>query len=307
MTTTAMTGNIAAGSLSDGSHTVFIPEIWSAGVLKAIEFAAVLQKRVTRDYEGEIKKGGDTVHVNRLSNLTAVDKTKGYSNTVVFEAITEGQQNITIAYHQYAAFLLEHSLDVQANSDLRKPYEQKIGYALARSRDVVLAALVASLSQYVGTLGVEMTSDDYLTAQLYLAQAGLLEQSANPGEDFAICLTPGAYNAALKVDVFINKNYNQAANAIQSATVGEIYGFPVLRSNLLTANGAGHDNLMMHKGCFALCVQDEVPVESQHMIEHLGDAVVGHNIFGVAELNYPPETAGGGTAVDNRGVWLKTL
>lgn len=217
-------------------------------------------------------------------------------------------QQITVATHQYAAFLLEEVVQVQANQDLRPKYERKIGYALARGRDVALAALVASLStNTVGALGVELTSDDYLSGYQKLIEAGLLEDDLDAGEDFSIFLSPAAWIAALKVDVFTNRQYNTAGDAIQRARIGDIYGFPVFVSNLMTANGAGHDCLMMHRDCFALIVQKEVPVRSMYKIDNLADAVVGWNLFGVAELNFPPETAGGGGAIDNRGVYLLTV
>jgi hypothetical protein len=196
----------------------------------------------------------------------------------------------------------------QSNVDLRAKYERKIGYALSRGREVALTALVASLStNTVGALGVELTSDDYLAAYQKLIEAGLMEDSLDAGEDFSIFLSPAAWIAALKVDVFTNRQYNTAGDAIQRARIGDIYGFPVFVSNLMTVNGAGHDCVMMHRDCFALIVQKEVPVRSMYKIDNLADAVVGWNIFGVAELNFPPETAGGGGAVDNRGCNLPTV
>jgi hypothetical protein len=197
---------------------------------------------------------------------------------------------------------------VQANQNLRQRYESKIGYALSRGREVTLTTLFGSLSQIVGSLGVELTADDYVAGWVYLAEAGLVEDSAEPGGEFSIILSPAAYAAALKVDVFADRNYNPEGDAIQRARIGNIYGIPAFRSNLLVAPSAGqHNCVMMHRSCFALAVQDTVPTRSQYLIDSLADAIVGYNIYGTAELNYPPETPGGSTAVDNRGVLLRTV
>jgi hypothetical protein len=297
---------MANSAVSTTEAANFIPELWSTGCLKAVEFAAIIQKRVTRDYEGEIKSGGDTVHIPRLSNLTT--RTKTASTDISYDQITETKQDMTIATHEYAAFQIENIVQVQANQDLLKRYQNKIGYALARGREVTLSALFASLSQIVGAYGLELSSEDYLDAWTYLANAGLLETDPAPGGESSIILSNAAYAAALKVDEFTDRTINPEGNAIQQAKVGNIYGTPVFRSNLLTVPSAGqHDCVMMHKSCFSLAVQDVVPVRSQWLIDALSDAVVGWNIYGVAELNYPPETPGGSTAVDNRGVLLKTV
>jgi hypothetical protein len=297
---------MANSAISVSEAANFIPELWSTGVLKAVEFAAVIQKRVTREYEGMIKGGGDTVHIPRLSNLTT--RTKSASTDISYDQITEGKQDMSITTHEYAAFKIENIVEVQSNQDLQKRYTNKIGYALARGREVTLANLFASLSQIVGAYGVELTAADYLDAWTFLANAGVLETDPAPGGDSSIILSNAAYAAALQTDVFTDRNFNPDGNAIQQAKVGNIYGTPVFRSNLLTVPSAGqHDCVMMHKSCFALAVQEEVPVRSDWIIEALADAVVGWNIYGVAELNYPPETQGGGGAVDNRGVLLKTV
>jgi hypothetical protein len=284
----------------------FIPTLWSAGTLNAIEFAARLQKRVNTSYKSELKVG-NTLTIPRVSNLSTQTKSSGVSSVVVFEAITETSQTITVSTHEYAAFLLEDIAKVQAKADIRSKYEKKIGYALARGREVTLFALAASLSQVVGTLGTELSSDDYLAGYQKLIEAGLLEDDMSPDDQFSIFLSPAAWIGALKVDVFTNRQYNTEGDAIQRAKIGNIYGMPVYTSNLVTASGAGHNNLMMHRDCFALIVQEEVPVRAQYKIDNLADAVVGWNVYGVAEMNYPPETPGGSSAVDNRGVLLRSV
>lgn len=298
---------MATGNITRTTANVFIGEVWSTGVLEALEFAAVLQTRVTREYEGDIRKGGDTVHVPRLSNLGV--RTKSAGTDITFETITEDEQTITVATHQYAAFKLESIVQVQSNYDLMSKYQKKIGYALARGREVTLAALVSGLTPTVGTNNVELLADDYNAAWLLLAQTGLLESSPDPDSDFSILLSPNAYAALLKLDTLINQNYNpqNQGNAIAKAKVQEIFGAPVYMSNLTTSNAPGHDCVMMHRSCFALAVQNEVPVKAMYIIESLADAVVGHNIYGTSTLAYPPEAAGGGSAVANRGVWLKTV
>lgn len=300
---------VVDSSITTTTATSFIPQIWSDGVIDAVEFAAVIQKRVNRSFEKELTVG-NTLNVPRLSNLTTQTKASGVSNTINFEAITESLQVITVSTHEYAAFLLEQVVNVQANENLRSDYEKKIGYALTRGREVTLANLFTTFTAnaLIGTLGVELSADDYLSGWTAMANAGLLETSPDPGEDFSIFLSPAGYAAALKVDIFTNSLYNKEGDAVQRAHIGDIYGFPVYISNLLRSPAAGqHDSFMMYREALALIVQEEVPVTSQYLIRNLADGVVGWNLYGQTKVSFPPETPGGGTAVDNRGQRLATV
>ena len=55
----------------------FIPEIWSAVTLKHLEKNLVFEKLVNRDYEGEIRNFGDTVHIGQIGKPTVRDYTGG--------------------------------------------------------------------------------------------------------------------------------------------------------------------------------------------------------------------------------------
>ena len=297
-----------AGNLTVTQAANFIPEYWATEALVAVEFAQVIAKRVNRHWE-QYLKDGDTLHIPRLSNMTAATKSAG--TDVSFEqpgvSAVEGVQDITVGTHIYAAFKLEKITDVQANQDLAGKYTKKIGYALNRKIETTLSGLFDGLTNTVGAAGVELVDDQILRAWQYLADAGLLESSPDPGEEFSLIVSPAAYAGLMKIDKYVSRDFNSAADAIQRAYVGQIYGFNVYVSNLLESDGAGqHDSVAMHRDCFALVQQYGVTVESDRIIESIADAVVGHTLFGTAEMNFPPEVEGGNSvAVDNRGVYVK--
>ena len=56
--------------------TTFIPELWSARLLYALEKSHVATNLVNRNYEGVIAKQGDTVHINSIGAITVKDYTK---------------------------------------------------------------------------------------------------------------------------------------------------------------------------------------------------------------------------------------
>ena len=56
--------------------TTFIPELWSARLLYALDKAHVATNLVNREYQGIIANQGDTVHINSIGAITVKDYTK---------------------------------------------------------------------------------------------------------------------------------------------------------------------------------------------------------------------------------------
>jgi hypothetical protein len=289
----------------------FIPELWAANTLDAVEFATMWAKLVNREYEGEIKSYGDTVHIPHVSNYTAQSKSAATTvgtNQVQFESMSHNKTDISIDTWKYAAFQVEKFAARQALPGFVEKQTKKLGYAIARAMDVSVAALPQSFADsIVGTYGVELTDNDFNSAWQKLAEAGVVEENAT-NSDVVIVLSAAAYAAALRTDRLINRDYagDEGANALRRAKLGMILGSDVHMSNLTRSPSAGqHDNAWFHKDAMCLATQLMPEVEKQFIIENLADAVVVHTIYGVAELDRPVETAGSVTVTDNFGVLMK--
>ena len=64
----------------------FIPQIWSARLQEKLQHALVFGALCNRNYEGEIRQWGDTVHINTINDITV----KPYDPTVAWN----GQRNV---------------------------------------------------------------------------------------------------------------------------------------------------------------------------------------------------------------------
>ena len=54
----------------------FIPELWTAKILVALRKKAVAGQLVNRDYEGEIRRAGNTVNITSINDVTISDYTE---------------------------------------------------------------------------------------------------------------------------------------------------------------------------------------------------------------------------------------
>ena len=125
---------------------VFIPEVWSADIMRHTRRNLVLANLVKR-YDNEVKNGGDVIHIPRLAEVTARSKSAG--TDVTFDAATENEYTITVDQHKYFAFVIEDITRAQSRTDLREEYTQAAGYSIARAVDTSIASLYSGLSQTV--------------------------------------------------------------------------------------------------------------------------------------------------------------
>jgi hypothetical protein len=282
-------------------------EFWSNKTQDAVEFKTMVTKRVNREYEGDIKSLGDIVNITGSSNYTAVAKVANTS--IDLESMTHPVQQLAIDKCLYAALRLEDWAEKQAMPGYRDTQTKKLGYALARKMDVDLTALFDGFSTNgtIGTLGVELSESDYLTARQKLMEAGAIEDGQIE-QDCSIFLSPAAFVAALKIDKFVHEDYGNVSDANTHAKIPYIFGLPVFVSNLLEADAAGqHDCAMIHKDALALAAQVAPKVETDRIIMHIADVVLCWDLYGVKELTRPGESAANVTLTDNFGVYLATV
>lgn len=274
-----MNGGGVVTTINTDTAAEFIPEIWSDGVLEAVESNLVFATLVNRDYEGEIKQYGDTVRIPNVSNLAAHDKVKGTAVTV--QAPTEDKNLIVINKHKEVSFYIEDVVNIQSKKQLREVYTKKAGYAIAKALDSDIAGLYAGLSQQSGNGASAITDDLILNAIEYL------DNAEAPESDRALVIRPSQKKAMLKIDKFVKWDY-RAANGQLSPVVtgkfGEIYGAQVYVTTQIPLADAKAHNLCFHKDAFAIAVQMEPRVQAQYKQEYLATLVTVDILYGVAEL-----------------------
>lgn len=275
-----------------------IPDIWVDGLLRAQEFDMKWAPRVDRSW-GKDYKFGDIFRKQRLPNIEVQTKSAGSGLTA--NAYTDTEQTITVNVHQACAQKVEEIVDVLNKNNLSMEMQKKMGYALSRAVDVNLSALVASFSQNVGTLGVELTFDNLLRAVQYIEDTGY-----NMG-DCSWIFCPAQKLALHKMDTFVNSLYvgSAAAESAHNGRVGNFMGAEIVMSQLTTSDGAGHDNALFDSSAIALIMAQAPKVQTQFIGLDLANVIVSSQIYGYGEVDRYSETPANITATDENAVWLK--
>ena len=267
-----------------------IPELWSKRVIVTREDRLVFEKLVDTGYR-EAMAFGDTIHVGAKGDLAV--RTKSANIAITYETETPANTDITISTDEYAAIAVENITDLQSMLNLIEFYAPKMGFALDKAVDDVLAGLVDDFTNAVGTLATPLSYADWLRARQYLDDANV------PDDERFMVVSPAEEANMMQLDQFINRDYTESTGSGKGdkgnkAWLGHWLSMPVYKSvNVEGSNAAGHDNAMFHREAIALVKQMQPKTFTMFDIDYLARKVATEQVYGSREMR------------DNHGCWAR--
>ena len=214
--------------------TNFIPELWSAKLLVALRKAHVSGALVNRDYEGEIKRQGDTVKITSINDVTIGNYTA--HSDITWEDIDDATRSLLIDQAKYFAVELDDIERAQEKKGGKSALDQAVDNAAYQLRDVADAFLLAAMAT-----GVQGTANDLGTRAIHTTTRNLydafvdlsvvLDEANVPEENRFAVLKPSLYGRVLKLDEFVAPGDIQGAEVRGKGFVGEIAGLSLYKSN----------------------------------------------------------------------------
>lgn len=216
----------------------FIPQIWSARLLKNLNEAHVFASLVNRDYEGEIKNVGDTVKINAIGRVSIGSYTKN-SNISAAETLTDAQTTLEITQANYFNFQIDDIDRVQQKPKVMDEAMREAAYGLSKEVDVALAGLYSVADNEIGGDGQTAKKGAVLTAGSalydYLVDLKVaLDENNCPDDGRRWVVVPAwAHGVLLKDSRFVNAT--EMGNQIRmNGLVGKAAGLNVYMSNNIT-------------------------------------------------------------------------
>ena len=213
--------------------TSFIPEIWNARLLNALRADLVYTNLFNRNYEGEIRQAGDTVHINTITDITIKDYTR---NTDIDnpEQLTTADQTLVVDQAKYYNFYLNDVDKAQAMPGLIDAAMVSASHGLAESVDKYLAGLLAAASGTI-TTGLGSTSSPLtVTAQsayeLLVDVKTAMDKANVPKMGRKVVLPPEFEGFMLK-DARFAANGGKGENRLENGAVARAAGFDIYISN----------------------------------------------------------------------------
>lgn len=127
------------------SVDAFIPVLWSKRYVERLKKELVYDKCYNRNYEGEIKRLGDTVRIGTVGPITISDYTKNTTN-ITPEIIQTDTQSLKITEAKYFDFMIDDIDRVQATPVMDEAMDEA-AYGMRNTMDAFLATtLVGGLN-----------------------------------------------------------------------------------------------------------------------------------------------------------------
>lgn len=259
----------------------FIPELWNARLIYALEKAHVATAFVNRDYEGEIKQKGDTVHINTIGAITV----NNYSidTPITVQTLSTSDQTLVIDQQKYFAFMLDDIDNTQAAGPVIDKAMGRSAYALADVSDQFLFGKMVAGAKAGNVIGTDGSPITLTAANIYeyiVALGEKLDDENVPTVGRKIAINPGAYALLLKDTTHWAplKGSNDNGTFV-NGLVGEVAGFEVYKTN----------NLVTSASSFAIVAsvpeattyaEQIVKTEKYRPQDSFSDAVKGLHVYG---------------------------
>lgn len=268
--------------------TTFIPEIWSARLLYALDKAHVATNLVNRNYEGVIANQGDTVHINSIGAVTVKDYSKN-TNIADPEVLTTSDQTLDIDQAKYFNFQVDDVDKAQISGEIIDTAMGRSAYALADVSDAFLLKTIANGAASANKIGAKATLTALTASNVYeniVKMRTLLDKANVPTTGRTIVVPPEVYALLLLDDRFAKSGSDSGQNALLNGMVGRVAGFDVFMSNNCvsgTDGGAGTTAYFVITAQVAAATtyaEQIIKTEAYRMEKRFADAVKGLHVYG---------------------------
>jgi hypothetical protein len=262
----------------------FIPTVWAARLLAALDKALIYgQANVSnRDYEGEIRKAGNTVKIASIGDVSVDDYTKDIDINDP-ESLTDDEQTLNINNAKYFNFYVDSVDRAQQNVNVLDEAMRRSSWKLRDLADTFLAAAMDSAVPVQNRIGTTLspivpTKDD---AYEYLVDLGVLLDESNTPMDGRFVVVPAWFHGLLlKDERFVRSGTQGSDRRLANGHVGEAAGFTILKSNNVpNTTGTKYKILAGHSIATAY-VEQILDVQTYKPEKRFGDAVKGLHVYG---------------------------
>lgn len=214
----------------------FIPEIWSKKVQKIFDKTTVMVPLCNREHEGEVKSGGDTVHVRSFGEITIKNYTR--EQTLADDTLVDPMSDLVIDQEKYFSFIVDDVDKAQADINIMEGYAKRAADAIRRVVDQHLHAQYANVDSgnVIGSSSgpVTLTKDNIY---FYITELGRLMDNDNATGDRHLVVDPTRKALLLNSPEFLRAT-GMGDTVVKNGKIGTVSDFTVhVSTNLNSASG----------------------------------------------------------------------
>lgn len=264
------------------AFTNFIPEVWSARLLEHLDNVHVYSALLNRDYEGDIRAYGDTVHINQIGDIAINDYTG--EDLAAPEELDSTMMELKIDQAKYFNFQVKDIDNAQSNPKVVDAAMQRASYNINDVIDNYLADLLLAGVKSGSTITAQTLTS--ANAYDYLVDLGVLLNEHNvPMLGRWVVIPPWFHGLLLKDERFVGNGtgYNQAI--LQGGWVGDAAGFRIHLSNNVPES-AGSYSVIAGTNAAGSFAEQLVELEAYRLEKNFSDGLKGLHVYG-AKVTQP--------------------
>ena len=272
----------------------FVPEIWAAELLVALEKSLVYGGLVNRNYEGEIAEAGDTVRITSISDPT-IGTYSANVTSVDPEELTDAQRTLVVDQAKYFAFFVDDVDKRQAKGNVMTTAMERAAYKTADVIDQYIASLYTGIqaANLVGTSGAPIntfTAPTDAYDKILVPLRTKLAKANVPTTGRWVVATPEMMGSLLLDARFIKANEAGTDSALRNGFVGRAAGFDIYESNN-APNPSSDTQVILAGNNSAITFARQISqTEAYRPEKKFADAVKGLTLYG-AKLVRPDSLA----------------
>ena len=259
------------------SYNTFIPKLWSASIMRGLDRLCVFAEDCNRQYEGDVKGPGDTVHILGAATptITVVDRSSANGKLADPEELNGTDTTLTINQFARYNYMVGDIDKAQSVESLMDSLTAETAEGLANEMDKYIAGFVAGATK-LNTNATVVNAGNVLSI-LDSAIQKLYENDVKPTTELVVTVSPRFYT--LFRSAYIDRSTDNAG-IMKNGKVG-MYGNVTVKmsNNVYTTDTGATDNIMIRTKRAVAFVNPFNHTEAYRPNNYFADAVKGYALY----------------------------
>lgn len=261
------------------AYSNFIPSVWSESITRELERACVFAEDCNRQYEGDVSKKGDSVHILGVGKPTIKSLTRENASGEIDEAEEVSDTSVVMSINQirYFNYKVGDIDKAQAVGGLMDALSEETSEGLANEIDKFIAGMVLDSSVNKLTAAPTLVTKDNVLSVLDDAIEALQENDVNMANGVTVTVSPRFYK--LFKQAYTSKDTNNS-EALKNGKVA-MYGNVTVKlsNNVQKTDDGATDNIMIRTKRAIAFVNPLTHTEAYRPEKSFADAVKGYALF----------------------------
>lgn len=269
----------------------FVPQVWSASLLKNLNNAHVYKKGTNNDYEGEISDYGSSVKITSIGRIAISDYTRN-TDLAAPEELDMAGQIMVIDQGKTFHFAVDDVDKRQARGEFVSAAMTEASWGLADVTDLYIGTTMAGAVASANTLTAATVGNGAGEASAYeiLLQMDVALSENNTPEGNRWAFVPYWFDAMLRTDErFVSFGTDSNRANLRGEAVGKAGGLTIYRTNNTPTSGSANKIIAGYSGAVTFAEQI-MKTEAYTPERRFADAVKGLHVY-AAKVTRPSNLA----------------